>query len=38
MKPSTIFIILHVMAILFGFWALFITVPAHLIYLAVKKK
>jgi len=37
MKPSTIFIILHVMAILFGFWGLIITVPAHLIYKVIKK-
>ena len=32
------FIILHLMAVLFGFVFLFITIPAHLIYLAVKKK
>ena len=32
------FIILHIMAVLFGFVFLFITIPAHLIYLAVSKK
>lgn len=31
-----IFIILHIMAVLFGFVFLFITIPAHLIYSAIK--
>jgi len=33
-----IFIILHFVAIIFGFWALIITIPLHLIYAATKKK
>lgn len=33
-----IFIVLHVMAVLFGFVLLFFTIPAHLIYLALLKK
>jgi hypothetical protein len=32
-----IFIVLHIIAVLFGFWMLIITIPAHLIYLAVAK-
>jgi len=27
-----VFIILHIMAIIFGFWLLIITIPTHLIY------
>ena len=30
-----IFIVLHIIAVLFGFWMLIITIPAHLIYVAV---
>ncbi|MFZ2452596.1 MAG: hypothetical protein WAW36_18975 [Methylovulum miyakonense] len=33
-----IFIVLHVMAVLFGFFLLFFTIPAHLIYLALVNK
>jgi hypothetical protein len=29
---------LHLMAVLFGFWALMLTIPLHLIYNAVNKK
>lgn len=35
---NAIFIILHVIAVLFGFWMLIITIPLHLIYVAVKGK
>lgn len=35
---NTVFIILHIMAVLFGFVFLFITIPAHLIFLALTKK
>ena len=34
---NLMFIVLHIMALLFGFVFLFITIPAHLIYLKVKK-
>lgn len=34
---NTTFIILHVAAVLFGFVFLFVTIPAHLIYLAISK-
>ena len=30
-----LFVVLHIVAVLFGFWALLITVPLHLIYGAV---
>ena len=30
-----IFIVLHCLALLFGFFGLFITIPAHLIYAAI---
>jgi len=33
-----IFIILHILAFLFGCFGLFITVPLHLIYAVVSKK
>ncbi len=33
MSGNTVFIILHILAILFGFVFLFITVPLHLLYL-----
>jgi hypothetical protein len=33
-----IFIVLHLMAIAFGFVFLFLTVPLHIIYAAVKSK
>ena len=32
-----IFIVLHIVAILFGFWALIITIPLHLIYISINK-
>jgi hypothetical protein len=32
------FVILHVIAVLFGFVLLFITIPAHLIYIAITNK
>lgn len=35
---NLVFIFLHIMAVIFGFVFLFITVPAHLIYLAVSSK
>ena len=33
-----IFIILHILAVMFGFVLLFITVPLHLIYTGTRKK
>ena len=33
-----IFVILHVIAIAFGFWALIITIPGHLIYSAIGRR
>ena len=30
---NAIFMVLHVIAVLFGLWALIFTIPAHLIYL-----
>ena len=36
MSANSIFITMHVLAVLFGFIFLVITVPAHLIYLAIK--
>ena len=33
-----IFIILHILAVMFGFVLLFITVPLHLIYAGTRKK
>lgn len=33
-----IFILLHVMAVFFGFFPLFFTIPAHLIYLVLVNK
>lgn len=33
-----IFVVLHVIAVVFGFWMLVITIPAHLIYVAVSGK
>ncbi len=35
---NLMFIVLHIMAVIFGFVFLFITVPSHLIYLAVINK
>lgn len=35
---NILFIVLHIMAVMFGFVFLFITIPAHLIYLALTKK
>ena len=32
------FVLLHILAVLFGFVLLFITIPAHLIYIAITKK
>ena len=32
---NIIFIVLHIVAVLFGFWMLIITIPAHLIFLAI---
>ncbi len=32
------FWILHILAILFGFVFLFVTIPAHLIYIAISKR
>jgi predicted PurR-regulated permease PerM len=37
MKANTVFIILHVLAVLFGLWGLVITVPLHLIFKAIGK-
>ncbi len=33
-----VFIVLHLCAVLFGLWGLVITLPLHLIYLAVRAK
>ena len=33
-----IFVMLHLIAVLFGFWMLIITIPAHLIYSAIVGK
>lgn len=33
-----IFVMLHLLAILFGFVFLFVTIPAHLIYSAMRKR
>ncbi len=33
-----LFCVLHLMAILFGFVFLFITIPAHIIYTAINKR
>lgn len=33
-----IFLILHLLAFMFGFFGLFITIPLHVIYCAVKAK
>ena len=35
---TLIFWILHIIAVLFGFWMLIITVPLHLIYSAVRRR
>jgi type IV secretory pathway VirB3-like protein len=35
---NIIFIILHIIAIYFGFWMLIITIPLHVIFLAIPKK
>jgi len=35
---NTIFIILHIVAVLFGLWGLIITIPLHLIYNSMQKK
>ena len=31
-----VFMVLHVLALLFGFVLLFVTIPAHLIYCAIR--
>jgi len=33
-----IFVVLHILAILFGCFGLFITIPLHLVYAAVQEK
>jgi len=38
MSGKTIFIILHIVAVIFGLWALIITIPLHLIYNSMEKK
>lgn len=32
-----LFVVLHLVALVFGLWALVLTIPLHLIYAAVKK-
>jgi len=34
---NSIFIILHIIGVIFGFWMLIITIPLHLIYLSLNK-
>jgi hypothetical protein len=34
----TVFIVLHLIAVLFGWILLFVTIPAHLIYTAVSRR
>ena len=34
---NIIFIILHVIGVIFGFWMLIITIPCHLIYSKINK-
>ena len=35
---NALFITLHIVAVLFGLWALIITIPLHLIYMKMDKK
>lgn len=37
MSGNTIFIILHIFAVIFGMVLLFVTVPLHLLYLQASK-